>query len=400
MNLKNGYPFWLIKNGLLYDYSKLEEDTSTDVLVIGSGVSGALTAYQLQEEGINCVVVDDRSIGLGSTCASTSLLQYELDIPLFKLKKLIGTYDANRVYIMCGEAIDYIGQICKKLQIDGFTPRPSFYYAAYKKHIKDLEEEFAARQQAGFRVELLQESDIRKQFGFSAPNGILSEQGACLDAYAFTHELHQYGIKKGLRVYNRTGVTNIDYQKDGVVAHTSTGCKIRAKKVVNATGYQVTNFIDQKVVTLHSTYAIVSEQLSPSEKTWSREAMLWNTADPYLYMRKTDDNRIIIGGRDEDFYSPMKRDKLLRKKSAQLEQDFKKVFPSVNFTAEFCWTGTFGVTRDSLPYIGTYEPTPHTYYALGFGGNGITFSVIAAQIIADLMAGRKNADARIYRFDR
>ncbi|MES2690035.1 MAG: FAD-dependent oxidoreductase, partial [Bacteroidota bacterium] len=385
---------------LPYQYSKLEEHITTDVLIIGSGISGALSAHYLVKEGFNCVVVDERSIALGSTCASTSLLQYELDEPLHALKKKIGNYAANRVYDMCSQSIDTIEEICKTIGCGEFTRRPSLYYAAYKKDAQTIKDEYEARKQLGFKMELLSEKDIRDQFGFAAPNAILSQQGACLDAYSFTHALHQHGIKKGLKVYNRTSITDIEYKKKGVVAKTSGNFSIRAKKVVNATGYQVGHFIDQKIVTLHSTYAIVSEQLSSKAKTWSREAMIWNTADPYLYMRKTDDNRIIIGGRDEEFFSPAKRDRLLAKKSLQLEQDFFRLFPEVEFKPEFCWTGTFGITKDSLPYIGEHATTPHTYYALGFGGNGITFSVIAAQLIADAITGRKNADARLYTFER
>jgi glycine/D-amino acid oxidase-like deaminating enzyme len=119
-----------------------------------------------------------------------------------------------------------------------------------------------------------------------------------------------------------------------------------------------------------------------------------------LYMRSTKDNRIIVGGRDEDFYSPAKRDRLIKKKTALLKNDFIKLFPGFEFNPEFSWTGTFGSTKDSLPYIGTYSKTPHTYYALGFGGNGITFSFIAAQIITDMIKGRKNRDAVLYAFNR
>jgi len=128
--------------------------------------------------------------------------------------------------------------------------------------------------------------------------------------------------------------------------------------------------------------------------------MLWNTADPYLYIRMTRDNRIMIGGRDEPFYNPGRGDRLIKKKSALLKKDFSKLFPNVELIPEFSWTGTFGSTQDALPYIGTYSKTPHTYYALGFGGNGITFSAIAARIIRDLITGKKNKDALLFSFNR
>jgi glycine/D-amino acid oxidase-like deaminating enzyme len=90
MKLSSGYPYGLIKNGLPFSYPKLEKDISTDVLILGGGISGALTAHYLIQAGVDCTLIDARSIGLGSTCASTSLLQYEIDEPLHKLIPMIG----------------------------------------------------------------------------------------------------------------------------------------------------------------------------------------------------------------------------------------------------------------------------------------------------------------------
>ncbi|MEI9910398.1 MAG: FAD-dependent monooxygenase [Bacteroidota bacterium] len=63
MNLKAGYPFSLIKNGLVANYPKLEKDTRTNVVIMGGGISGALTAHRLMQKGIDCIIVDARSIG-------------------------------------------------------------------------------------------------------------------------------------------------------------------------------------------------------------------------------------------------------------------------------------------------------------------------------------------------
>ena len=90
----------------------------------------------------------------------------------------------------------------------------------------------------------------------------------------------------------------------------------------------------------------------------------------------------------------------LNKKSTLLEKNFAKLFPGGSIKKEFAWSGVFGKTKDSLPYIGSYSKTPRTLYALGFGGNGITFSLVAAEIITDLLLERKNKDADIFSFDR
>ena len=400
MNLTTGYPYWLINSGLPANYPKLEQSLKTDVAIIGGGISGALTAYYLVNAGLNCIVVDARTIGLGSTCASTSLLQYELDKPLSELENQIGLQAAVRAYKLCSESIDTIQSISKEIKFTLFEKQKSLFFAAYKKDKKLIEKEFLVRKKAGFQVQLLDEKEIHQQFGFSAPAAILSAQGASTDAYMFTHALLKASIKKGLQVFDRTVISKIEYKKNRVELITEKGHILTANKIVNASGYEITEFLEKKIVKLNSTYALASEHIQSPIPAWKDKVLLWNTADPYLYMRLTKDNRIIIGGRDEEFYSPRKRDKLIKKKSALLKNDFSKLFPATELIPEFCWTGTFGSTKDALPYIGTYNKTPHTYYALGFGGNGITFSVIAAEIICDMITGKKNKDALLFSFSR
>ncbi len=400
MNLITGYPYWLINNGLQETYPKLDKSLETDIVIIGGGISGALTSNYLTNAGLNCVLIDSRTIGLGSTCASTALLQYELDTPLYQLSKQIGFKSASRAYQMCSDSIDTIQRICKNLNFELFEKQKSLLFAANKIHTELIETEFSFRQKAGFDVELLSEMDIQQQFGFKAPNGILSAQGGSIDAYMFVYALLKASTKKGLSVYDRTTISKIDYFKTGIKLTTDKGHHITAGKIVNASGYEITEFIDKKIVELHSSYALASEHIQTPIPAWKGKTLLWNTADPYLYMRLSKDNRIILGGRDEHFYNPTKRDKLINAKAALLIKDFSKIFPNIELIPEFIWTGTFGTTEDSLPYIGTYNKTPHTFYALGFGGNGITFSVIAAEIIRDMILGKSNKDASLFAFNR
>ncbi|MEP7321964.1 MAG: FAD-dependent oxidoreductase [Saprospiraceae bacterium] len=400
MNLTTGYPYWLIKNGLPENYPKLNHDIKTDIVIIGGGISGALTSYYLVNAGLHCTLVDARTIGLGSTCASTSLLQYELDKPLKTLTDLIGWSSASRVYQLCGHSIDTLEHISKKIKFKHFTKRPSLFFAAHTKDNKLLLDESILRKKAGFDVIHLNQSEIINNYGFSAPSGILSAQAASTDAYMLTHALLKESSRKGLTVFDRTSIQKIKYHSRSVQLIAENGCCISAKKIVNASGYEITEFINKQIVSLHSTYALASEHIEDHNPIWKDNVLLWNTADPYLYLRITDDNRIMVGGRDEQFYNPKKRDKLISHKSSLLKKDFLKLFPALDFKTEFTWTGTFGTTKDALPYIGTYHKTPHTYYALGFGGNGITFSVIAAEIIRDLILGKKNKNAGLFSFAR
>jgi len=400
MKLSSGYPLSLIKNGLLFSYPKLERDIKTDVLVLGGGISGALAAHYLIQEGIDCTLIDARTIGLGSTCASTSLLQYEIDTPLHQLIKMVGEKNAVRSYKLGVAAISKLAALAAKTGTRDFELKSSLYYAAYKKDIPFLKKEFESRKKYGFKVKWLEEDQVSKQFGFSSPGGILSDVAATADAYVLTHSLLQYNINKGLKVYDRTKAISIKHSRRNVQLKTQEKFIITAKGLVYATGYEVVDFISKPIVKLTSTYAIASEAFNSPIKPGKTDAVMWNTANPYLYLRSTNDNRIIIGGRDEEFFSHFKRDKLIPAKTKQLQKDFKKIFPSIPFKTEFSWAGVFGSTKDGLPYIGTYKKLPNSFFALGFGGNGITFSQVAGEIIASLIKGKKNRDADIFSFER
>ncbi len=399
MQLTGGYPFSLINYGLINSYPKLLKNTETNTVIIGGGISGALTAYHLINAGIECVLVDGRTIGLGSTCASTSLLQYELDMPLHLLKKKIGNENAERVYQLCGNSIEALVKIMNEINFNDYKKTNSLYFSAHHSQKKFMQQEFDARKKAGFNVCLLSAGELKNNYGLHAEYGILSQQGCVADAYALTHALLQHCIKKGLQVYDRTFIQHIQYKKIATL-FTAEKFTIKTKNIINATGYEVINFLPKNIVDLYCTYAIATEQASEQKQFWKDNIMMWNTDDPYLYMRLTKDNRIIFGGRDDRFSNACTTQILLEKKSKQLQKEFHKILPGIQLKKEFLWSGTFGKTKDTLPYIGAYKKTPNTYYALGFGGNGITFSVIAAEILCDILCGKKNADAKLFSFER
>jgi glycine/D-amino acid oxidase-like deaminating enzyme len=400
MDLSSGLPFWLIKSGLPYDYADLCKDEKADVAILGGGISGALAAWYLAKEGVSCIVVDRRTIGLGSTCASTAMLQYEIDTPLHELQHKVGLQNAVKSYKLCYEAIHSLIGIAKKIKFTDIERRESLYYSASKKDVSFIEREYAIRSQHGFDVSLLDESLVMEYAGISSPAAILSKQGAQTNAYLYTHSLLQDAAKHGAKIFDRTPIKKIAHQKKEVLLTSENGYTIKAKTLVYANGYEAVNYIGQKIVDLHSTYALCSEQGNAGDAPFKNKCILWNTADPYLYMRTTSDNRILIGGRDEKFYNPTKRDKLLDKKTRLLSNDFKKLYPDVEFKPEFSWCGTFGATKDGLPYIGPYKKLANSFFALGFGGNGITFSLIAAEILKYTITGKKHSAEKLFAFDR
>lgn len=401
MDIRTDNPFWLMKNGLLKVYPSLKADISTDYAIIGGGITGALIAWYLTKAGISTAVFDRRHIGMGSTCASTALLQYEIDTPLYKLAEMVGEKNAARSYKLCIAAIDALEAIAKKLKLNDFERKPSFCYASRKKDVPDqIEKEYEIRRKHDIDVEIWSEKEIAAKFPFAAPAALYSPKDAAqTDAYRLTHALHQDAISAGARVFDKTEIKEVEHKPRGVVLKTQNGCVVKAKKLVVASGYESVNYLPFNIIRLHSTFALVSEPVEEKE-VWHQNCLIWETARPYLYMRTTSDNRVIVGGKDEPFQSPGKRDKLLNRKTREIVAAFHRKFPEINLVPDFKWAGTFAETADGLPYIGSIRQFPNTIFALGFGGNGITFSQIAAEIISDQAAGKKNADAPIFSFER
>lgn len=399
MKLRSSETFWPLKSAMRYSYPSIDSDLNTEILIIGGGITGALIAYQLISAGKKVVLVDRRDVANGSTAASTALLQYEIDVPLHELIKIRGVECAVDSYTNGKKAIFDLRTIIDTIKSEcQFEFKKSIYYCSLKKDIPFLRNEFKCRKEHGFDVNWLERWDLEKM-GLNAIAAIESKTAAVMDPYRLANDLLHYCKKKGMQIYDRTNITSIQHQKAKSIAHTENKFTITAEHIIHCSGYESTETLSEKVVDLKSTYVIASENIEMLPAAF-KNAIFWDTSSPYLYFRVTSDNRIIMGGGDEDFKDAKKRDKLLDKKEQYLLRHFKKKFPKINFKIDYSWAGTFGETKDGLPYFGKPDPNKNEHYVLGFGGNGITFSVIGMNSILDSINNKKNQDLEYYRFGR
>ncbi|CAD0224447.1 NAD(P)/FAD-dependent oxidoreductase [Chryseobacterium sp. JV274] len=401
MDLKSNEPFWLLKNGLLASYPSLKSNEECDVLVLGGGITGSLIAHQMIENGYNTILIDKRELCNGSTSATTSMLQYEIDVPLYELIEKIGIKGAVLSYKACSDAIDTLEKLSKMIKSNaGFKRKKSLYFASKKKDAEWLKKEYEVRKENGFEVQWLDAEQILEKFEFkNTYGGILSRQGASIDAFQFAHELFMHNVKKGLKIFDKTEMIKVEEHKGFNLVTVNSGYQIKAKKIIYCIGYESKNLLKENFVNLKSTYAVVSEIDKDKFKNIS-STLVWNTDDPYLYMRTTDDGRILIGGGDEDFYDAEKRDTLLNKKEKEILKNLKKIKPDYHFYPDFVWAGTFGETKDGLPYIGEHKKLRNSYFVLGFGGNGITFSVTGMEMASLFMKNKKHPLSRYFKFGR
>lgn len=400
MDLHSGLPYWILKNSMYNYFNPLKENIKTKVAVIGSGITAALVVHELCAAGIECVIIDKRTIATGSSAASTAQLQYEIDTPLHELIELVGEKHAVKAFNDCLQSITDLEKILKKAKVDAdFIRRPTVLYTSNKKGLAFIEKEYEVRKKHNLPVRFLNAEELKKYQDITGLGALQNDTSAQMDAYKAAVSLIKHHLdKKEIEVYTHTEILKTEKHDKGYILHTAKNT-INCEYVIVAAGFESGQFLPKKVMKLLSTYAIISEPVDEKE-LWPNKSLIWNTADPYLYMRTTTDNRMIVGGEDEDFYNPEKRDLLLRDKVKKLERAFKRLYPNIPFKTEMAWCGTFSATKDGLPYIGPYEENDQMLFALGYGGNGITFSVIAAQILSNIIQGKMDERLNIYKFHR
>ena len=391
LDLRTGRSIWQSRHCPRVPQSKLTRDIVCDALVVGAGISGALIAEMLSDAGLRVVVVDRRRALRGSTPASTSLVQYELDTPLVKLARRAGRERAERMWRRSRLAVDALRERSRQLGIHADqVNRDTLYLSGNVLDRAALRREADARRRAGFNTAFLEPREVQERIGVRGRSALLSYDNFAADPRRLASGFLRAAIARGARVYAPVEVTDIRATRRGVEAGTKDGPVIRCGSLVFATGYEMPKVVSAKTHRIFSTWAIAT--LPQPRALWPTHCFLWEASDPYLYMRVSPDNRVICGGEDEEFSDETARDALLIRKKVAIERKLKRLFPRLDTRAAFAWCGSFGISTTGMPTIGAIPGLPNCYVAMGYGGNGITFSMIAAQMLRGMITGIGDPD--------
>ena len=204
-------------------------------------------------------------------------------------------------------------------------------------------------------------------------------------------------LARGARFYAPVEAVAVEPHANGVTVLTDQAT-IRARHVVFATGYELPKGVPRKGHRIATTWAIATH---PQPRgLWPGHGFIWEASDPYLYLRVGPGGRIICGGEDETFSDAETRDALSAAKVAAIEAKLARLLPHVDARADYGWCGNFGTSATGTPSIGPVPGMKHCYAVLGYGGNGITFSMMAAQILRGHICGDGDADADLFSFTR
>jgi glycine/D-amino acid oxidase-like deaminating enzyme len=405
--LRVGQPVWLQGEGQgrRRVYEPLSGDIEVDVAIVGGGITGATVAALFAEAGISVALLEGDRVACGSTAASTALLLQEPDKGLIDLSAMYDPAAARRIWEISRDAArDFIATIRRYRIACDLVARDSVYYTLRAETVGALRKEFDRRATVGIvRQYWLSPGGMRELTGIPAHAGIKTRGNAQFDPYKACLGLLHAAAGFGARIHEGSTVRRIERTRDGVRVVTDGG-RVSAAQVVIATGYATPGF--QPLVgrfQMNHTYVLATRPLDAADRRelGLGDVMLWDTERPYHYVRWTPDRRLLIGGEDRPVVPGARRATAFKTGTHALREHFERLLPALaTIGIDYAWEGLFAMTPDSLPYIGAHRRYPRHLFALGYGGNGMTFGFLAARMLLEQFQGRASADHRLFAFGR
>lgn len=397
-DLHDGRSLWADTAGRGLRTRSASGNIETEIAIVGGGISGAIIGLVLARDGHEVAILDRRAPAEGSTIASTAMIQFEIDTPLTELMDKIGKEKAVRAYRRSLKAVRDLGAL-----VNEFAPgarwedREALYLAGNEMGFRALRQEAEVRAGCGLPSRYLEREEVHKRFGIDATGAILSKGAANLDPVATATGFLRAAQKLGAKLISPCEVTAIETAsaREGVQLRTREGHIVSCRKAIFATGYEVIGGIPRSAFDIVSSWAIATQPLAP-DRLWPTRCLIWEAADPYLYMRTTHDNRILIGGEDSGLLDPERREGAIPNKSKELLRKAKLILGRDDLAIDYAWAGAFADSPTGLPCFKELDDTPGVFAVLGCGGNGITFSMIASQVVKAWLKGRKDPDLDLF----
>lgn len=347
-------------------FPTLQKDIKTDVLIIGGGMAGVLCAYELKNRGIDCVLVEADRICSGITKNTTAKITSQHGFIYDKITKKFGTENAQK-YLRANEnAVKKYREICKNINCD-FEDKDNIVYCvdSYKK----VEKELTALKNIGCKAQI--------EYKLPVPIGIAGairfKNQAQFNPLKFV--LH---IVKDLNIYENTKVMEIRHN----TAITNRG-NIKAEKFIVATHFPFMNKYGGYFVKMyqHRSYVIAID------RDCDIDGMYVDETKTGMSFRNAE-NLLLIGGGDH-------RTGKQGGSYNELRRFIKTHYPENKEV--YHWATQDCMTLDGLPYIGEYSKnTPNIYVATGFNKWGMTASMVASEILGDMVIGKKNDYAELF----
>jgi glycine/D-amino acid oxidase-like deaminating enzyme/nitrite reductase/ring-hydroxylating ferredoxin subunit len=367
----------------------LSGDTSCDVVVIGSGIAGLSTAYELARFGRSVIVIDRGAIGGGMTARTTAHLATELDDFYSELIRVRGEDEARLYHASQVAAVNRIEAICRDEDIDAdFVRLDGFLFPAEEDHRSDLDEEYEVCRRIGADVEWVDRAPVP---GLDTGRALRFPNQGRFHPTKYLAGLAKAVVARGGRLHADTAYVSDSETDEGVEITVEAGHVIRARAAVFATNSPVND-----KVAIHTkqapdrTYVVAGRVPKGSVP----DALVWDTYDAYHYVRiqplSESEDLLIVGGGDHRSGEAHDMEQRLR----DLEDWTRARYPTFS-SSDYRWSGQVLEPIDFMPFSGRNPGSRNIYIHTGDSGQGITNGVAGSLTIFPLIIGEDSRFAPV-----
>ena len=402
MQIMSGNYYWKEKSKIKNVYPYLTSNLRCDVVIVGGGITGAITAYYLAKEGADVIVVEKNIIGYGETLASSAIIEAQMDLDILKLEKFIGSNHSKKIYKMAYNAIDEIENINDTIGEDlGFERKDLIYFTNKFMQKSQMQREYENRKKLGNELLFLDSHDI-----IDMQNGILTKgASAVLNPYMFTQSVFEYlNRMPNVRIFENTNIEDIISSYDSVKCITNNNFKILSDSLILTSGMDALRYIGNVPLEVSKTYTVITKPIKNYDEL-NLNCTARDSSDPHHYIRFTNTGRLIFGGEDtrinDRFYDEKYSNMVANDRYKKLKLSFEKILYGIDKTSiEYASNASICNTKDSLPIVDEIPDMPNCFCNIGFGTNGIIHSVIGANMLKNAIKGFYTKDMNIFKITR
>jgi glycine/D-amino acid oxidase-like deaminating enzyme len=365
-------------------YPRFRGHRTTDVVVVGGGLTGCATAYAFAAAGIKVVLLEAEQIGRGNSGGSSGWISDDPGVHFIDVERALGLRATRRAWQAWRRAaLDFMALVRRlNLKCD-FESRGTVIIASTPEETARLKREHRARREAGLNVSLMNARSVTGEVAIPASAALRSPSGATLDPYRAALGLAAAAAERGADLFERSPVRRTTFTRKSAVVHIAGGT-IRANRVVIATGVPTRLFKSlQRHFWFKSSFLALTAPVPAKirQHLGARRVVVRDSAVPPHVVRWLDEVRLLVIGADGDTAPPRQREKTLIQRTGQLMYELSTVYPAISgIQPEYGWDAAYARTAEGLPYIGPHRNYPHHLFAFGDASHSLTGAYLASRI--------------------
>lgn len=389
--------FWLNKNKINHVYPYLSKDMECDVIIVGGGICGAITAYFLAKDGYKVAVVEKNIIGYKNTSLSSACITDFMDEMYIKNYKEANSNIRRKLYDMKKKANSLLDEILVDIQKQEYLKKVDYNIINNKMFQKNMfKSEAKIRTELGEKAEVIDDLDY-----LNISSGINVKNGArMIDSYEFTSKIFEYiATYPNVYIFENTKIRNINACYDYVEVFSQNDFRIIANSLILTTELQILPISNLPNVDVYKRFSLVTNT------GLNKRLCAKVVNDIPLYIRNDEKGNMIISGIDTKYIAKMDNPKYLEMIENENEKRLKsvitKLFPKIEISKEIgIYSGNIYITKDNMPIIGEIEEIPNTYINLGVGSSSILQMLIGADILKDAIKGYYKKEMNLFKVRR